>query len=72
MIGYGDGLGIPKPVRAFGLTFTVIFLLLNSQFLLPFLRHSSELLVEARAVYSGYKPKLWIEFGERGVAYPPV
>jgi hypothetical protein len=52
MIGYGDGLGIPKPVRAFGLTFTVIFLLLNSQFLLPFQRHSSELLVEARAVYS--------------------
>jgi hypothetical protein len=52
MIGYGDGLSIPKPVRAFGLTFTVIFLLMNSQFLLPFQRHSSELLVEARAVYS--------------------
>lgn len=52
MIGYGDGLGIPKPVRIFGLTFTVIFLLMNSQFLLPFQRHSSELLVEARAVYS--------------------
>src|SRR5262249_7260514 len=55
MIGYGDGLSIPKPVRTFGLTFTVIFLLMNSQFLLPFQRHSSELLVEARAAYSwGY------------------
>lgn len=52
MIGYGGGLSIPKPVRVFGLTFTVIFLLLNSQFLLPFHRHSQEPLVEGRAAYA--------------------
>jgi len=51
IIGH-DRLIIPKPARVLGVTFVVAALLLNSQFLLPFQRHSSELLVEARAVYS--------------------